>query len=173
MFAAACWIVWRRMAELDIPDLGDRARMVVVSARCGLAKERGAMSDWKGAGQTRIECGEQAPERGGEAAQGVPAAPEGGAAVGVKERPKQAPPRMDQLPPYRVLLHNDDVNEMDYVVETVIELARVNLSRAVEIMLTAHKRGVGLICVTHKEKAELIQEQFRSKKLVVTIEPAT
>ena len=98
---------------------------------------------------------------------------EGGTKAGaaVKERP--SPPRMDELPPFRVLLHNDDVNGFDDVVFSVVELARLPVPRAVEVTMTAHRRGLALVCVTHKERAELLEEQFRSRKLTVTIEPAT
>ena len=39
-------------------------------------------------------------------------------------------------------------------------------------MMEAQETGVSLLLVTHKEKAELLQEQFKSKSLIVTIEPA-
>ncbi len=35
-----------------------------------------------------------------------------------------------------------------------------------------HETGVALLLTTHKELAELYKEQFQSKGLVVTIEPA-
>ena len=35
-----------------------------------------------------------------------------------------------------------------------------------------HETGVALLLVTHKERAELYREQFQSKNLTVTIEPA-
>src|SRR5262245_49860867 len=34
-------------------------------------------------------------------------------------RPRTAPPRVRQLPPWRVLLHNDDVNETNFVIATI------------------------------------------------------
>lgn len=85
---------------------------------------------------------------------------------------KPAPPKVDQLPPYRVLLHNDDHNDIVFVVESIMELTPLNKERAVTATLEAHNRGLSLLLVTHKEKAELYQEQFQSKKLTVTIEPA-
>jgi ATP-dependent Clp protease adapter protein ClpS len=36
----------------------------------------------------------------------------------------------------------------------------------------AHNTGVALLLVTHKERAELYVDQFKSKSLTVTIEPA-
>lgn len=89
-----------------------------------------------------------------------------------KRRPTPPPPKQDRLPPYRVLLHNDDVNEMVDVVEAIVELTPLKPLRAFEVMLTAHRRGLALLLVTHKERAELYQEQFRTKRLIVSIEPA-
>ena len=97
-----------------------------------------------------------------------------GPATAVASRPKPAPskPKVEQLPPYRVLLHNDPISEMGFVTNTIIELTPLNHEQAVEVMLEAHNSGVALVLVTHKERAELYQEQFHTKKLQVTIEPA-
>jgi len=93
----------------------------------------------------------------------------GNPASGVTEQ--AAPPRLDRLPLYRVILHNDDVNDCVYVVETLCELTPVNPGRAVNIMREAHTTGAALILTTHRERAELYVEQFRSKRLTVTMEP--
>ena len=93
--------------------------------------------------------------------------PNGGAALGtVSARPR---PRL--LPPWRVLLHNDNVNDMPYVVDTIIALTTLNRHDAVTRMLEAHNRGLALLLTTHREHAELLDEQFQSKRLKVTIEP--
>jgi ATP-dependent Clp protease adaptor protein ClpS len=88
-----------------------------------------------------------------------------------RSRPKAAPPRVDRLPPWRVILHNDDVNDMGYVVETIIELMRVNPRIALLHTLTAHQRGLALLVTTHREHAELLHDQFKCKRLTVSIEP--
>ena len=90
-----------------------------------------------------------------------------------KTRQKPAPKRRDPqpLPPWKVLLHNDDVNVMDYVVKTITMLTPLTLEEAVQRTIDAHKTGVSLLLVTHNERAELYQEQFQSKGLTVTIEP--
>ena len=75
------------------------------------------------------------------------------------------------LPPYKVLLHNDDVNDMLFVVEKVVELTPLTLEEAVERMLEAHQAGVALLLVTHRERAELYAEQFATYDLTATIEP--
>jgi ATP-dependent Clp protease adaptor protein ClpS len=87
-----------------------------------------------------------------------------------KKAPKRTPPEM--LPPYKVLLHNDDKNSMDFVILSIVELTPLNEQAATQRMIEAHKTGVALLLVTHKERAELYQDQFQSKGLTVTIEPA-
>ena len=75
------------------------------------------------------------------------------------------------MPQWKVLLHNDDVNEMEFVVDTITELAHLNRQDAILRMLEAHDTGVALLLTTHRERAELIQDQFTTKQLTVTIEP--
>jgi ATP-dependent Clp protease adaptor protein ClpS len=95
-----------------------------------------------------------------------PAAP-----AAARPTPKTPPPKVDHLPPFKVLLHNDDTSDMLWVVRSIVELTTHSPQRAVELMLEAHKTGVALIAVTHKERAELYQDQFKSKGLTATIEP--
>jgi ATP-dependent Clp protease adaptor protein ClpS len=92
---------------------------------------------------------------------------EGGLAVATRP----APPKLDRLPPWNVLLHNDDVNEMLFVVSTIVELTTLNRHAALVRMLEAHENGCALLLTTHREHAELLQEQFASKGLTVTAEP--
>ena len=91
---------------------------------------------------------------------------EGGTAVATRS----APPRVDRLPPWQVLLHNDDVNDMLYVVDAITELTPLGRPEAAMRMLEAHRRGLTLLMTTHREHAELLQDQFKSKQLTVTIE---
>ena len=86
-----------------------------------------------------------------------------------KPTPKKNPPGL--LPLWKVLLHNDDKNDIIFVVETIVELTPLNAQDAQERTAEAHQSGVSLL-PTHKERAELYQEQFTSKGLTVTIEPA-
>lgn len=120
----------------------------------------------------RIRCEQpQQPEPAKGADQSQPESQPPKAATAVKER--TSPPKVDQLPPFRVLLHNDDVNELGYVVRSIMELTPLDKARSTEVTLEAHSRGVALVLVTHKERAELYQQQFKSKMLTATIEPAT
>lgn len=87
----------------------------------------------------------------------------------VDERP--APVHIGFLPRWNVLLHNDDVNAIEDVVRTIVELTPLRKMAAVERTLEAHTRGVTLLLSTHREHAELLEERFRSCQLTVTIEP--
>jgi ATP-dependent Clp protease adapter protein ClpS len=103
----------------------------------------------------------------------TPPRPDGDESVATLERPKAAPalPRADRLRPWRVLLHNDEVNYDLDVVNAIVEVARLPRLDARQRMLEAHRRGIALLLVTHREHAELLQEKFTSKRLTVTIEP--
>ncbi len=86
---------------------------------------------------------------------------------------KPAPTRRvpKQLPPYRVLLHNDDVNTFEQVIQAVIRLTALSQQEALLRTIEAHETGVALLVVTHRERAELYAEQFASLRITVTIEP--
>jgi ATP-dependent Clp protease adaptor protein ClpS len=87
-----------------------------------------------------------------------------------KARPARKLPA--PLPPWKVLLHNDDKNDMLFVMVTIVELTPLNEQDAKLRMLEAHETGVALLLTCHKERAELYRDQFQSKGLTVTIEPA-
>ncbi len=93
-----------------------------------------------------------------------------GAAVQTKPAPTRRPPQL--LPPWKVLLHNDDTNDMKFVVESIVMLTPLNAQDALVRMKEAHDTGVALLLTTHQERAELYQQQFASRGLTVTVEPA-
>lgn len=75
------------------------------------------------------------------------------------------------LPPYRVMLHNDDVNTFEHVIHAILELTPLKEPEAVARTIEAHESGCSLLLVTHRERAELYVEQFATKQLTVTCEP--
>lgn len=80
--------------------------------------------------------------------------------------------RMTTEPPYKVILHNDDYTPMDHVVKALRKvIPRMNLKRAVSIMLEAHTKGKAVATKCHKELAELYQEGLKAEGLIATIEP--
>jgi ATP-dependent Clp protease adaptor protein ClpS len=98
----------------------------------------------------------------------TPAGSPGGAAVLEKapERVRKPSPR------YRVLLHNDPVNTMEYVVTTLRQVVpSLSEQDAIAVMLEAHNTGVGLVIVCDLEPAEFYCETLKAKGLSSTIEP--
>lgn len=75
------------------------------------------------------------------------------------------------LPPWRVLLHNDDVNHIDEIIKILQRLTPLSREDAVTRAMEAQHHGVALLLVTHQERAELYVEQFASCKVTVTAEP--
>lgn len=92
------------------------------------------------------------------------------AATAAPARAKQAA-RPRHLPQYRVILHNDDKNTVEHVIQTLVDLTPLDVNEAVERTVEAHESGCALLLVTHRERAELYVEQFQSASLTVTIEP--
>jgi ATP-dependent Clp protease adaptor protein ClpS len=105
---------------------------------------------------------------GGTAARASATESPGGTAVMEKapERVRKPSPR------YRVLLHNDPVNTMEYVVKTLRQVVpSLSEQDAIAVMLEAHNTGVGLVIVCDLEPAEFYCETLKAKGLTSTIEP--
>jgi ATP-dependent Clp protease adaptor protein ClpS len=79
--------------------------------------------------------------------------------------------KTEQLPPFRVLLHNDDINTIEHVIASIIRLTPLELEEALHKTLEAHENGISLLLMTHQERAELYCEQFATLRLKVTCEP--
>ncbi len=76
------------------------------------------------------------------------------------------------LPPYRVVLHNDDHNEMNHVVLSLMKcVPSLSAERAGEIMLEAHEHGQATVIKCPKEAAEHYREALEGCGLTATIEP--
>ncbi len=74
-------------------------------------------------------------------------------------------------PKYKVLLHNDPVNTMDYVVETLRQVVpQLSEQDALSIMLETHKTGIGLVITCDLEPAEFYSESLKAKGLTSSIE---
>lgn len=80
--------------------------------------------------------------------------------------------RTKLLPPYKVIVHNDDYNEMTYVVFALLHSVNtLTVQEAERIMLTAHLTGKAVVIVCPKEAAEYYQQRLLSYNLTATIEP--
>jgi ATP-dependent Clp protease adaptor protein ClpS len=75
-------------------------------------------------------------------------------------------------PRYRVLLHNDDFNPMEYVVQVLITtVPSLTQAQAVSIMMEAHTNGTALVITCAQEHAEFYCETLKNHGLTSTIEP--
>ncbi len=99
--------------------------------------------------------------------------------------PKTRPSSTDEalaefsvIPPYKVLLHNDEVTPMDFVVETLQRFFLPEHARAMEVMKVAHDQGVAVVAIMPLEHAEFKVEQAHGHArvngfpLTFSIEPA-
>lgn len=75
------------------------------------------------------------------------------------------------MPPYRVLLHNDDVNDMGHVIRGLLEsVPELTAERAAEVMLEAHLHGLAEVIRCPYERAELYRDRLETFGLTATIE---
>lgn len=81
--------------------------------------------------------------------------------------------RRRRPPSYRVLLHNDNYNRREYVVQVLMKVVEgTTVDDAVNIMQEAHVNGLALVAQCAQEQAEQYCESLRLNGLISTIEPA-
>lgn len=102
-----------------------------------------------------------------------------------------APPEVDtdtdvqikRQPPYAVVLHNDDLNTFQFVIEVMLKVFSYPLEKCVQLVLEAHNTGRAVVWSGSLEVAELKADQIHScgpdpdtkdrgaQPLGVTVEP--
>jgi ATP-dependent Clp protease adaptor protein ClpS len=70
--------------------------------------------------------------------------------------------RTRRLPPYHVILENDEDHSMEFVVGVLCKVLNCPVERAFQLMLTAHITGRAIIWTGSREVAELKAEQVQS-----------
>jgi ATP-dependent Clp protease adaptor protein ClpS len=84
-----------------------------------------------------------------------------------KMRKKKKPPQ------YRVLLHNDNFNRQDYVVQVLLKvIPGMSVDIACDIMQEAHVHGKATIITAPQPDAEEYCEKLRANGLIASLEPA-
>lgn len=77
-------------------------------------------------------------------------------------------------PPYRVILHNDNYNKREYVVQVLMKvIPGMTLDNAVNIMQEAHYNGLSVVIICAQADAEDHCMQLRGNGLLSSIEPAS
>jgi ATP-dependent Clp protease adaptor protein ClpS len=67
-----------------------------------------------------------------------------------------------RIPPYNVILENDDYHTLEFVVDVLRKVLGCPLERAAQLALQAHTTGRSIIWTGTREVAELKVEQVRS-----------
>jgi ATP-dependent Clp protease adaptor protein ClpS len=80
-------------------------------------------------------------------------------------------PSKRAIPRYKVILLQNAIDDLMFVVRSVMELTRFPRAEATHKMWEAHHCGRSVLLTTYLERAELYVEQFASKGLSVTLEP--
>ena len=66
------------------------------------------------------------------------------------------------LPPYNVILENDDHHSMEFVIDVLQKALGYNQQRSFQFMMLAHETGQAIVWTGSKEVAELKLEQMLS-----------
>jgi ATP-dependent Clp protease adaptor protein ClpS len=67
-----------------------------------------------------------------------------------------------RVPPYNVILLNDDDHSMEFVVMVLIKIFGYEIEKCVQLMLQAHTSGRAVVWSGPKEVAELKVEQIHT-----------
>jgi len=88
------------------------------------------------------------------------AEPDVAVGVAVKEAPEDTRPK--RLPPYAVVVLNDDEHTFEYVIHTFQKVFGYGVEKAFLLAETIHTQGRGVVWTGPKEVAELKRDQIRS-----------
>ena len=66
------------------------------------------------------------------------------------------------LPPYHVILENDDYHSFEFVIDVLVKVLHYEPLKAAQLALAAHRAGRAVVWTGSKEVAELKVEQIRS-----------
>lgn len=69
---------------------------------------------------------------------------------------------IEEIPPYKVILLDDNVTTMEFVIRILIQIFGKDLDTAQELMWQVHTEGAAHVATLSKEQAELKQEQVHA-----------
>ncbi len=93
------------------------------------------------------------------------------------QRTRRIEEKTEREPPYRVIIHNDDVTPMDFVTHILVTVFFIPNENALTIMYTAHLNGTAYVQTLPKaEAAKRINKahfaaRLRGYPLKFTMEP--
>ena len=81
--------------------------------------------------------------------------------VMVATKPKETT-KTRRVPPYNVILLNDDNHSMEFVIEVLCKALGYTVERSYQLMMQAHNSGRTIVWTGPKEVAELKAEQVQT-----------
>jgi len=70
--------------------------------------------------------------------------------------------KVKKLPPYHVVLHNDDDHTFEYVISMLQQLFGHPIERGHQMAVEVHTKGRVIVDTTSKERAELKRDQIHA-----------
>src|SRR5204863_6642363 len=67
-----------------------------------------------------------------------------------------------RVPPYNVILLNDELHSMEFVVEVLCKSLGIAVEKAYQFMMEAHTSGQAVVWTAPREVAELKAEQIQT-----------
>ena len=95
----------------------------------------------------------------------------------IPEKIEKEEQRTEEEPPYRVIIHNDDVTPMDFVIHILTTVFFIPNPNAMNIMYTAHLNGAAYVQTLPKTEAKRrinkahFAARMKSFPLKFTMEP--
>jgi ATP-dependent Clp protease adaptor protein ClpS len=79
----------------------------------------------------------------------------------------------EHVPRFAVILHNDDINSMEHVVDALLKsIPTLSEQDAIRVMMGAHTDGKAVITVCPRETAEFYRDRLQSFSIGASIEAA-
>jgi ATP-dependent Clp protease adaptor protein ClpS len=80
---------------------------------------------------------------------------------------------LQHIPHYAVILHNDEVHSIDYVVDALLKsVPGLTQPEAIDITMETHNTGKSVVIVCPLEQAEHYRDRIKTYSLGCTIERA-
>ncbi|MFA7236188.1 MAG: ATP-dependent Clp protease adaptor ClpS [Phycisphaeraceae bacterium] len=96
--------------------------------------------------------------------------PRPGAQPGAGARPGAVHQRVERLPRWRIVLHDDEVHEPMEMIDLIASSLPMSRYAVIRRVLETHHKGTAVLMFAHRELAELYYLQLSKQNLIVTIE---
>ncbi len=87
-----------------------------------------------------------------------------------RKKKQQINPNENTSQGWTLILHNDDVNSFDYVIEQLVSYCNHTAVQAEQCALITHYKGKCDVLVGEMAKLEGVKKQLQEKMLTVTID---